>query len=307
MARAVDAVFPQVTGSLDCRRPRRIGAVVSRIPEVTTGTESVVGGERRSAGPATAVGSPVELAPGYRSLLVEEGQGEAVVLLHGTPFDLHAWDPLVTAIGGRRRTVRFDARGHGSATDVPVPEFGRLADDVVAVMDRLGLPDAHVVGHSWGAQTAQRLALDHPDRVNRLSLVCTRASPFPAFTAVAQGLRDGTADVDASLSRWFTPAELAGPTGIAVTVRNLLHAADPLRWADALDMIATFDVLAELPRVTAPSDVVAAEHDGVGAPEHMARIAAALPRASLQVLAGARHLAPLQRAGEVAAILLGTS
>jgi 3-oxoadipate enol-lactonase len=249
----------------------------------------------------------VELAPGYRTRVVDEGRGDAVVLLHGTPFDLRAWDPLVTAVAGRRRTARFDARGHGAASDVGVPDFGRLAEDAVAVMDRLGLPSAHVVGHSWGGQTAQRLALDHPDRVSRLSLLCTRASPFPAFASVAQGLRDGTADVEASLTRWFTPAELAEPTAAAVTVREQLHAADPLRWADALEEIATFDVLAELPRITVPTDVVAAEHDGVAAPEHMAGIAAALPRASHHVLAGARHLAPLQRADEIAAILLDAS
>jgi pimeloyl-ACP methyl ester carboxylesterase len=64
-----------------------------------------------------------------------------------------------------------------------------------------------------------------------------------------------------------------------------------------------FDSLEDLSRVAAPVDVVAAEHDGVAAPEHMADVAAALPRGRLHVLAGARHLAPLQRPDEIAVVL----
>ena len=87
-------------------------------------------------------------------------------------------------------------------------------------------------------------------------------------------------------------------------MRAWLHAADRSRWADALDMIATFAALTQLPRVAVATDVVAAEHDGVAVPEHMAQIADALPEASFRVIAGARHLAPLQRPDEVARTIL---
>lgn len=80
--------------------------------------------------------------------------------------------------------------------------------------------------------------------------------------------------------------------------------ADTEAWAAALDMIADFDVLDELSRIKVPVDVVAAEHDDVGDPAHMARIAAAVPHAQLHVIAGARHLLPLERPDLVAPILL---
>jgi pimeloyl-ACP methyl ester carboxylesterase len=246
----------------------------------------------------------VEVVPGYRTGLRDDGHGAPVVLLHGTPFDMRAWQPVVGAMNGSRRAIRFDARGHGSAVDVPVAHYGRLADDVVAVLDRLDLHDAHVVGHSWGGQIAQQVALDHPERVNRLSLVCTRASPFPAFTTAAQGLRDGIVDVEASLARWFTPDELAEHDGLAATVRAWLHAADRSRWADALEMISSFDALAQLSRIAVPTDVIAAEHDGVAVPQHMTQIADTVPKASFRLIAGARHLAPLQRPRQIAQIIL---
>lgn len=245
----------------------------------------------------------VEIAPGYRARVRDEGAGRVVVLLHGTPFDERAWDPLVGALGGRCRTVRFDARGHGTATAVPIAGDDRLAADVVALLDRLGIDDAHVVGHSWGGQTAQQVALDHPRRVNRLSLLCTRASPFPAFAPVAAALRDGTADKEASLARWFTPGELAEPDGVVSAVRAWLQAADRGRWADALEMIAVFDVLDRLHRITVPTDVVAAELDGVSDPDHMAQMADALAESSLHVLPARRHLVPLQHPHEIATIL----
>lgn len=264
-----------------------------------------------------------DLAPGYRTRILDDGAaggdgGPAVVLLHGTPFDADAWDPLVPLLAGRR-VVRFDARGHGVAAAVPVADYRRLAADVVAVLDHLGVAEAHVVGHSWGGETAQRVAVDHPDRVARLSLVCTRASPFPPFTALAATLRSGGVrsggvgsggvdsggvDLETMLGRWFTDAERAEPDGVAAAVRGRLRAADPQRWAEALEMIGTFDDLGELARIPVPVDVVAAELDGVSPPEHMTLISDAVPSGVLHVLAGARHLVPWQRPGEVARILL---
>ena len=239
---------------------------------------------------------------GYRTRLLDQGEGPPTVLVHGTPLDLGSWDPLVAELKGRR-TIRYDVRGHGSAADVPVPGWTDLADDVIAVLDRLALADAHLVGHSWGAQIVQRAALDHPERVTRLSILCSRAAPFPSFHTVAAGLRAGTADRTASLSRWFDPDELSRPDPLVPIIRARLEDAVTEAWASALDMIADFDVLDDLHRIDVPVDVVAAGQDGVGDPEHMARIAAGVRHGELHVVDGAHHLLPLQRPDLVAAAL----
>jgi pimeloyl-ACP methyl ester carboxylesterase len=83
-----------------------------------------------------------------------------------------------------------------------------------------------------------------------------------------------------------------------------LQDANVQRWAEALEMISTFDDLGDLARVGVPADVVAAELDAVATPEHMAEIAAALPDASVHVLPGARHFVPMQRPEEIARFLL---
>ncbi len=98
-----------------------------------------------------------------------------VILLHGLTQQQHYWDPVV----GRLRNVRVitvDQRGHGEASGpqtTPDSDFGmdRLADDVVAVMDACDIPQAIVVGHSWGASVALRTSTRHPDRIRSAVLI----------------------------------------------------------------------------------------------------------------------------------------
>ena len=250
----------------------------------------------------------IELDQGYRTRVQEDGVGSVVLLIHGTPLDARAWDPLVPLLRDRRRIVRYDARGHGTARATPIPRsYGPLADDVAALLDALDVPRAHVVGHSWGGQVAQRFALDHPDRLSRMSLLCTRSSPFPAFRDAATSMRaTGRVDPEPALRRWFSPSALAGPHGLAEQVRGWLREAPVASWAGALDLLAEFDVLSDLPQVSVPVDVVCAELDQVATPEHMSKISAALPLGRWVLLQGARHLVPLDQPARVAeAILTG--
>jgi 3-oxoadipate enol-lactonase len=235
--------------------------------------------------------------------LLDEGDGPVVVLVHGTPFDRTAWDSLVPMLPGRR-VLRYDVRGHGAASATPVAPIEVLGADLLAVLDACGAHDAHLVGHSWGGQIVQAAALAAPERVRRLSLVCTRSGPFPAFADLAVAVRAGTARPLDSMGRWFTAAELAQAGPAVEQVTALLHRADPDVWADALDEIAVFDVLDRLPELSMPVDVIAAEHDAVGTPDHMASIADALPGGRLHVVPDARHLLPLQRPSLVADLLL---
>jgi len=248
----------------------------------------------------------IELDAGYRARVQEDGTGAVLVLVHGTPLDTRAWDPLVPLLRDRRRVVRYDARGHGTARSTPIPgSYGPLADDVAALLDALDAPRAHVVGHSWGGQIAQRFALDHPDRLSRMSLLCTRSSPFPAFRDAAMSMRaTGRIDPEPALRRWFSPSALAQPDGLVEQVRDWLREAPVAGWAAALDLLAGFDVLGDLPQVSVPVDVVCAELDQVATLEHMTEISAALPLGRWVLLQGARHLVPLEQPARVAEAIL---
>ena len=247
----------------------------------------------------------LDLRPGYRTRVREDGAGDPLVLIHGTPLDLRAWGALVPLLAGRR-LIRYDARGHGSARATPVPvSFRFLADDVAALLDRLAVDRAHLVGHSWGGQIAQRCALDHPDRLRRLSLVCTRSAPFPPFHTTAVSLRTtGRPDPETTVQRWLSPTALEQRHGIADQVRGWLHEASLPSWAAALELIAGFDVLDQLAQIPIPVDVICAEFDQVASPEHMAEMHARLPLGHWRLLRGARHLVPLEHPDLVAEAIL---
>lgn len=148
----------------------------------------------------------------YRPSITDVGQGPPVVLVHGTPLDAKAWDGLVPRLAARHRVIAYDLRGHGSARSCPLPgTYAPLIDDLALLLDELGLERAHVAGHSFGGQVAASFAVAHPERVEALTVVCPRSTPFPPFAAAAEAIeRDGIRSVAASaLARWFTPEALA--------------------------------------------------------------------------------------------------
>jgi pimeloyl-ACP methyl ester carboxylesterase len=100
----------------------------------------------------------------------DEGDGPAVVLLHGFPELAYSWRHQIPAlVDAGYRVIAFDQRGYGASDkpqDVASYELVHLADDVVGVLDRLGIDTATVVGHDWGSIVAYTAALLHPERVD---------------------------------------------------------------------------------------------------------------------------------------------
>lgn len=97
------------------------------------------------------------------------GSGPIAVFVHGLEGDLRNWDPIVDEIGGRVSCFRYDLRGCGLSAD-PGGMFDH-AEDLAALLDAAGIDRCALVGVSKGAATALKLALDHPERVERLVLI----------------------------------------------------------------------------------------------------------------------------------------
>lgn len=114
---------------------------------------------------------------GTRIAVREIGSGPPLVLLHGFPQNHRCWLPVVPVLAATRRCILPDLRGYGDS-DAPADDADhtvyskrRMARDLVAVLDALGLDRADVAGHDRGARVAYRFALDHPDRLNRLAIL----------------------------------------------------------------------------------------------------------------------------------------
>ena len=232
--------------------------------------------------------------------------GPPLLMINSLGADLSMWEPQLPALTERYRVLRYDARGHGRS---PVPP-GRyaLADlgrDALDLLDRHGIAKAHVCGLSLGGMTAMWLAAHAPERVDRLVLCCTSAllGPPSAWAERAAKVRaEGTAAVaEAVVSRWVTPA--AGPA-VVRRLREMVAATPSPGYAGACAAIEDMDLRPDLPGITAPTLVLAGADDPATPPEHGRAIAAAIPGARFEVLAGAAHLATFQQPGAANRLIL---
>ncbi|MBL8957772.1 MAG: alpha/beta fold hydrolase [Myxococcaceae bacterium] len=111
---------------------------------------------------------------GARVRYLDVGKGEPVVMLHGFASSLDTWAPVIAELQKTRRVLALDLKGFGwsdrrpGGADDYAPQA--QAELVLAVMKARGIEKAAVVAHSWGSSVALRLALEHPEAVERLAL-----------------------------------------------------------------------------------------------------------------------------------------
>jgi 3-oxoadipate enol-lactonase len=239
------------------------------------------------------------------------GPEDAPVLLLGGSLGttLHMWDPQVPVLSADHRVIRFEHRGHGGS---PVPNgpysIDELGADVLTMLDRLDLPRVSYCGLSIGGMVGQWLAINAPERVDRLILLCTSAHLPPAenWQERAAAVREaGSPEVvaDAVLARWFTPAFAESHRDIVARYRAMISAIDGEGYAGCCEAIAAMDLRAGLPGITAPTLVVAGRQDPSIPPEHAEAIAAAVPGARLEILDPSAHLASVERAETVTSLI----
>ncbi|MEE8457602.1 MAG: alpha/beta hydrolase [Acidimicrobiia bacterium] len=102
----------------------------------------------------------------------DQGAGDAVVLLHGFPELAYSWRYQIPAlVDAGYRAVSFDQRGYGASSKPPnVTDYSLeiLIEDVIGLLDRLGIDEATLIGHDWGSIVGWTAAIVHPDRISRV-------------------------------------------------------------------------------------------------------------------------------------------
>lgn len=168
---------------------------------------------------------------GAELFVAERGVGRPLVFLHGGAADHRAALGHVGALADRLRVITPDLRGCGRSRWGGPLSWDRLADDVVAVLDRLGLARAVIGGVSMGSGVALRVALRHPGRVAALALV------WPVFAGAAVGLNAAQAAAMQAIAAFGERALVEGIGALAGLYEPL---PPPLR-ARAQAMAASFD------------------------------------------------------------------
>jgi len=235
--------------------------------------------------------------------VVSGREDRPVVVLSNSLGSTHRmWDAQLAALEERFRVVRYDARGHGDS-QVPNGPYSidDLADDVVALLDRIGVSRAHVVGLSLGGMTAMRLAARNPERVHRVVLLCpaTQLPPASGWLERAATVRtDGTAAVAAAVvQRWFTTEYLAASPDDRIVHEQMVSATPAEGYAGCCEAIAKLDLRQDLSAITAPTLAIAGQDDPATPPARLEEIVAGIPDARLLVVPKAAHLANAEQPG----------
>lgn len=229
---------------------------------------------------------------------VVTGRDDApVVVLSNSLGSTHTmWDAQADALAEHFRVVRYDTRGHG---DSPAPtgpyDIDDLADDVVALLDTLGIEKAHFVGLSLGGMTGMRLAARNPERVDRLVVLCTGAhlTPSSGWTDRAGSVRDNGSEsvAEAVVARWFTAAYLKANPDIKASCESIVAATPAEGYASCCEVIATMDLRDDLPTISAPTLAIAGANDPATPPPNLAEIADNVQDGRLLVVPQSAHLA----------------
>ena len=220
----------------------------------------------------------------------------ALVLSNSLGATLAMWDPQAEALAQRFRLIRYDTRGHGGS-DIPSGPYSidDVGGDVVELLDHLGIERAHFAGLSLGGMTGMWLAAHAPERVGTLVLLCSSPLLGPAKGWADRAVlvrRKGTAAiVDATLERWLSPHYDGDVTGL----QAMFEAIDDEGYANCCSIIEHMDLTADLPRIEAPTLIIAGAQDPATPPDVAERMAAAIPDARVEVLDPGAHLVNVER------------
>ncbi|MEA3209506.1 MAG: 3-oxoadipate enol-lactonase [Chthoniobacter sp.] len=242
------------------------------------------------------------------------GDGRPVLFIQGIGVAGEGWRPQVSALSARWQTLLFDNRGLGRSVPCRGPiTVEAMAGDARALLDAAGWASAHVVGHSMGGVIAQQLALDAPDRVRSLALLCTfargadgaRLTPSILWMSLRTRVGSRRMRRRAFLEMIWSKADLrvadqdALAAQVAALVGRDLADSPPilLRQLKALGRHNVFNRLGTLANL--PTLVLSAEHDPIARPESGRALAAAIPGAHFEPLPAASHGVPIQHAAEI--------
>ena len=226
-----------------------------------------------------------------------------VILSHSLSCSLLMWNPQIDALNPYFHVLRYDIRGHG-ATDAPLGSYTLelLAEDVIGLLDALGMDRVHFVGLSMGGMIGQCLALNRPDRLKSLTL-CDTASIVPSEAQpiwqerLEKVRKKGMEALSGeTLERWFTPPFLRQDPLMVKSIREQILATPVAGYMGCAEAIRRLNYLDRISGIKTPTLIMVGEDDPgmpVSSAEAMHK---RIANSKLVVLPSARHLSNVEQA-----------
>ncbi len=232
-----------------------------------------------------------------------QGDGPAIVFIHGFPLDRTMWCHLIAPLTGWRR-IAPDLRGMG-LSDAPSGSYTmqEYADDLAALLDVLAVDEAVVCGLSMGGYVAFELVRRHPQKVQALILANTQAEPDSSegkakrdelIHLVQQG--GSGAIADRFIPKLLAPSSLSAMPQVVEHLRTMIGGSPPEGLVGALEAMRDRpDSTPLLSEITVPTLVVAGREDKLISIDHSRSLADLIPDAQFTVIPEAGHLTPMEQ------------
>jgi len=237
------------------------------------------------------------------------GEGQPLVLISGLGYSSWQWHKMVPFLAEHFQVITFDNRGVGQSDKPAGPYTAHmLAADTVSLLDALGIGKAMVVGHSMGGFIAQAIALDFPQKVEKLILCSTNfggPNHIPVTPEAMKVLTDVTSD---ALTRFKNGLSVSTAPGWAEKSPEMLVAWIQWRVANPIEPVhyqaqlaiglgllpeaAAFE--SQLSRLIVPTLILFGEHDKVVPPANAALLAEKIANSQVVIFPDAGHFFPLE-------------
>lgn len=228
----------------------------------------------------------------------EAGSGEWLILICGISMDLQGWRLQVPELSKHFKVVCYDNRGAGrtGAPDQPYSITG-MAEDLAALMDRLRIDSAHVLGYSMGGLIAQAFTVAHPHRVKKLILQSTTQRPDGFVRLAVQNWMNicrsnmPFEQVVRFTLRWLYSPALFDNEALYEKIVQIMatnpYAQKPHAFLRQAEAVLAFDLGDAARGIDSETLVLVGMHDDVIPPYHSEHLARTIPRATLTVMNGA--------------------
>ena len=237
------------------------------------------------------------------------GQGDPLVLIMGLRRNVEWWYRQLPVLAEHFQVIVFDNRGAGRS-DKPVMEYSiRLfAEDTAGLMDALGLKSAGILGYSMGGYIAQELALNYPDKINKMILASTGCGGDRAVLMSPDRLEKFQANADLKpeeilrkdMDIYFSDKFVEqNPEKVEEFIEISLRHYQP---ADAFfrqfDACLRHDTVDRLKRLTVPTLIMTGDDDPLVPPENSHVLKELIPHAELVVIPGGHHCVMIEKADQ---------
>lgn len=245
-------------------------------------------------------------ANGTRYTLSGAANAPLLAFIHGLGLNRHIWERFVSRFEPRYRVLNYDLYGHGESAAAPVkPSVSLYSEQLIGLLDELGIERCAAVGFSLGGMINRRMAIDHPERISALAILNSpHERGAEAQALVEQRALDSAgggpgATLDATIERWFTPQFRAAHDDYIQQVRGWVLANDAHNYALAREVLAfgVPELIRPQPPIAKPALVMTSENDSGSTPAMSQAIASEIEGAEVIIVPGLKHMGLAENPG----------